>query len=88
MNTQEYLDNLNQTLIKDGVSKEERLERVATLKHCIEFGEEMSAKLKVTKKPTEERRQVELPVAIEWSIWTFVVGWMLGIITLHYAQRP
>lgn len=91
METQEALDNLTTELVKEGCSDEEITQRVATLKHCIEFGEKMSAKIKEIKAKKVEARKaasisIELRPLIEWGIIVFLAGALGGSLLFQYAE--
>jgi len=87
METQECLDNLDQALIAEGVPEEERLQRVQTLKECIEFGETTSAKIKEQKKKKEEKKiTVSLRATIEWCVISFLLGACAMGYAVQYSQ--
>lgn len=87
MNTEEAVVQLNDVLIKEGISDEERQHRLTVFKICIAEGERLSAEINAKKAAMKKKRKmVPLSAALEASFIGMAIGWFAGILSLAYYQ--
>jgi hypothetical protein len=82
MNTNTVLENLNKTLMAEGVPEKERLARVQTLRECIESAEKEVAKLKA-KEQAAWIASIIRKNNPEENILYFILGLLLGAMTFQ-----
>lgn len=87
MNTEEAIVQLNDALIKEGISDEERQKRLTIFKVCIAEGERLSSEINAKKVAMKKRRKmIPLFAVFEVSFISMAIGWFAGILSLAYYQ--